>query len=108
MQREFQPENESNRSRGDLTGHRESVVVRRSDVVEDRPIGVGDHRIASNRDRHRATGTGDHLAQRGELVVHVEEVGHDLQHAGAGCTDALGDADQLIGRSGQGRRVRAG
>ena len=49
-----------------------------------------------------------HLAQRVELVVDVEEVGHHLQHAGAAGADPFGDADEFGRRGGECRGVRTG
>ncbi len=104
----LESENEPDRPCRDLTGHGQTIGVGRGDVVEPGAECVGELRVAGDRDRHRPTRSLDHRAQRCELGIDVEEIGDDLEHAGACCADPLGNADQLVGRRGQGRCVGAG
>ena len=62
---------------------------------------------ARQRERQRPAGGLGHRPEQAELGVDVVEVGHDLQHAGAGGADGAGDAEQLVGVGGEGGRELA-
>ena len=85
--------------------HLEPVCVRLGDRVEDAAVVERAARRLRDGDRQRSVRHLGHRPQRADLVVEVDEVGDDLQHAGAGLADRLRDADELFAR-GRERRCR--
>jgi hypothetical protein len=123
------------RAAGDLAPHRVGEErVERAVEAEEEPDGPGrdlgphvepsstaaSRRFSSSRNWSGASGLwasendigrpDDRIisTQGAELVVEVEEVAHQLEHAGAGGADRLGDADQLLAGGGERRGVLAG
>ncbi len=103
MERALQPEQEPDRARRDLSGHRDTRGVGLVEQLELSPVPVAAY--LDEGERQRAPGFLRHAPEDRELGVDVGEVGDHLQHAPAGRTDRPGDAHQLVGLGGQGGRV---
>ncbi len=102
MERALQPEEQADRPGGDLAGHRDAggVGLLQQGELAAPPVAPG----LDQRERQRATGLRRHPPEDPELHIDVREVRHDLEHALPGGADGAGDADQLVGLGGQGRR----
>ena len=92
----MQAEQDPYAARRHLSADAQTVGVHLLDGGQDAHVVVAAVRASGERHRQRASAAFGHRPQRVGLAFDVEEIGHDLEHAGTEVTEGVGDADQLV------------
>ncbi len=93
-----EPEQEADRAGRDLCRDRQAVGTSAVDPGENAAEAVGLQRALHQRERQRAAGLGDHLAEHVELVVAIGVVRNHLEDAATDLFETFCDADEFVSR----------
>ena len=106
--RQFQPEQQPDRARGDLRRDRQPARGSLVDGVERLAPAPRRLVVLGDRERHRDFGVLRHPQHHRQVFIEGRQIQHELEHAAAGLVHGAGNRRQLILAGLQRRRVVAG
>ncbi|OWK28909.1 hypothetical protein SPDO_27450 [Sphingomonas dokdonensis] len=102
VDRALQSEHQPDRAAGDLRLQWIALGDRGIEPIGELAPLIGHDIGLDHREAQRLARDPGQVAHKAELLVHVLEIGHPLQHAGAGIGDAAGDRLHLLARGAHG------